>query len=132
MFLQLLTYFLLPADQYHCIVHDVTFQLQCRIFPHMHFMAFVQSTSTSGSFTKCIVTNHFTLLSIIFICPVCRIYIPFVFIANCVCVYNFWPVDPCIIQYAKSMAITSKTDVKLSCCPFKKSHTLRINLVVVT
>jgi hypothetical protein len=68
--------------------------------------------------------NHFTLISIILICPVCRIYIPFVFIANCVCIYNFRPVEPCIIQHEKSMATTSKTGIKLNCCPYMKSRTL--------
>jgi hypothetical protein len=70
--------------------------------------------------------NHFTLISIILICPVCGIYIPFVFIASCVSVYNFRPVEPRIIHHAKSMDTASKTGINLSCCPLVKSRTLLI------
>jgi hypothetical protein len=53
-----------------------------------------------------------------------NLYIRFVYISNCVCVYNFRPVDPWIIQHVMNMATTSKTDIKLSYCPFKESCTL--------
>lgn len=123
MFLHLLFYFLLPSDQYNCIVNDITFQLHCNLFPHVFHCSFIiQEHKCEFREAHC-GCNHFILISIILIRPVCRIYLPFVF-ANCICAYNFRLVESCIIQNGMSMGTTSNTGIKLSCCPFKKSCTL--------